>query len=1664
MKQQHHPHDFSLLNNGANRDIDKELISLQKGSYIDACNMRYAKSLGDDKSLSKIGGETILYPNIDNRCNNGTGLPLTGEYECIGMTNVNGHIVEFWADAESIKDSLIRIDGQIVCMSPDFDIRTSYPLQMDKNESCVGGEVYITDYNIPPMIFNIEDLMLNSGMTVGGKTGICTEKYFGDFNPNEHSVVLSRALDHPYFLRLTTDITLADKVFGAGGMAVGYYTYSYRYVSASGERTSFTAQTPMIPVVRKLSSDCEDYPYVKTISKDPDVSSPSVYGALVRIRVNNVNNYDYIEVRRDSWYAGDIVGSPAFSEIIGQIDISDGEFNIVDFIDMGGDGQEVLSGTDTTTVMAAIQRAKAIKYFEERLYLMNVAYASRDISATVDMIDENLSTVAFPAIRKIYKYGHNDIWTATYFKSEMRGEINGYGIILWDEQGQWSYAREIGGAENYQYPNRREETSQNTEDVSYFGTAKAANIDNSVSQTHEVFDLANAIYKDDKCSWANILSKGKKSKSKVDNGCGDITGSGWIHSSDIGYSPFRPTSQDDASCSHSDYRVNLSVKWGSASSNKHPYTPQGFELDYYSAGMAFKGVSNLPSWAKAFSIIKTRPANRVIAQGLGYYSMTSAGGAFGVNTGKKVNEFAAYFPDLDDQTGINPSIVDDIKTDPSAYAIQLVSPLGFFTEVYSFNNLDDLATRDTGIDLITYCRILTDNGEINVGEDNQMGFDDGFGKRYVGFGKWRAQTQISTPFQTNNGNQLFDLIGIDDYTEVNGDSKYLRLTVTPSPYSEANANTHINGDHPDVQDWHEPIYVINIIKKNAAIPSDNITNYRYLGHYQKTESVIGISDGSDGQSHILVDERWEDCIPSHPNEIQSGYDTLFKFVFIEDENGNIKRWVCKDNMTPSQINATLSSLTTNGNATVIDSSGSYTVYGMYSHTSSNIGTADIFTIDFDWFDTSHSRDFFIPKIGEKIIVKYDNRVPLRVFGGDTWIGESVWAVKDKVYDKGADPVQNTHDDGDGSGDIFGLNIAFPYRKIWLNPRIYIINRTTGTNRIQNSDTFRFNNSLGTAPASIRQLLAMWTAETRINLCYGFNDEVTKSSLDQFFPLIHYIMHPYQWKDNNFGGSASAVYNDNNIYSQYETDYGDEYLNWGRGGFRFKPQTNIDYSEFDTTKEFTSVPKVGFHEQNLYCTRIIWSEKRGINDQDVQGLGTFFETSHYDISDDTGEIKYAWKANSSNGNNLYAFTERGVCMLLIDKRILSEINGNELATMSSDIGGILKEYWVDKEIGMSDEMWRSASYYSNSIWWSNNESVYSMTNNNIADIGRKKYHSKIYNDYIELLGIGYSDHVTALYDTMNKEYWIGFRKDGSGINNNLGIHHQANNELNVIDYIYDVLQVTNDRDVGIKNNDTIIIDSCSGDPNGIPINIAGTNNMLLSVSTFSICNSCSVPLILRYYSYITKSYVTIATVNQNECYCVFKDIDNKAWTAGVCDPFGQDTSPYNEYNCPTLVFDTDAVTDTNAVGVWIGGFEYDFDRYVSFDNISYGAKNLETYILDSGNIINDKTVTSSVLIGCSVNQPMDKEFIRVRINSNVKPTRIDFFNTFTQALTSNVQAVLDNSNPLFLKDYNGYEQYIPRKSIAPNDRMQGRMLLYKVINDTDDDFVMSSVDIQYKPLK
>jgi len=573
----------------------------------------------------------------------------------------------------------------------------------------------------------------------------------------------------------------------------------------------------------------------------------------------------------------------------------------------------------------------------------------------------------------------------------------------------------------------------------------------------------------------------------------------------------------------------------------------------------------------------------------------------------------------------------------------------------------------------------------------------------------------------------------------------------------------------------------------------------------------------------------------------------------------------------------------------------------------------IFTLNFDFI--LGYEDYTSIPLGSKVYVKYDNRIPIRIFNGDTYVNESVWAVMDNEYGPTGEPKDSLA--------TFTWNIPFPYKSYEYADGYRVWQNTSPWNYASNSDKFKFNET-GIRGAWIRQMITMWTAETRINLSFAFNNESPeKANIDQHFPLINYITRPYKWQTGS-EEDRTTFENNNNLNPLYFSKYGYEWNWWSYGGFRFSPQTNIDYTKSQTTTIYTSTPAVGFTEQSDYCTRIIWSERRPINIQNTPTVKTFAANNYFDISDDTGEIKFAFSSLSNDkGNNLYAITDSGVCLLLVDKRIIHEINANELATIGSDVGGILNQLWIDRTIGMTDETWRSWAEYSNVLFFINDRGAFGFSDNELTELSRNGFYELFERQFLSKLKDGYISNLCGVYNVKNKEYIFNIEFD--------------------------------------RNHSTMIY-----------------------------------------------------------------GVDQKA------------------LQCQS---------------------SYNYDKYLQLGHKLYGMRNAQTFELGIGNTLFDGDITCYIAGVSDKDAYFDKEFIRIRVNSPSKPEQIYFYDSYDDYKTNNYSSVVDAvANPISIKDYYGYECYIPRKDLAPHYRQQGRVLIFKIVSTTDEEFLVVSTGVQYKALK
>lgn len=1613
------PSDTNTFSGGALYSINAAMAAIvAKDSYLDSRNMRYSEEDGNNLAMVKIKGEDLLYPAIDNSPDNYGEPPISTNYFCLWAVSVAGHLFEIWVDETFAEMPFFRLDGKIVAKSADIPFSTTYPIQGDKNDG-VGGEVFITDNNTPVHIYSIVDLFENAGYN--GTTGLddgsqtATTVYFDDYNDLNYQGNISFPADHPIFkncLSVSNPPTGAIVIGNGAGVNAGMVVYYVRAKDASGNTTNWSEGSVAIPVPKSVANDTTHIFGQIVKSLGASEGAPTAYGVWIKFRITNLLNYTAFEIRRTRWDSSTLpYGALGVDELIYEGSIAPGEISIKSIFDTGALGTQLT--VDDESLLNVVDRCKTLRYFDQALYLMNLKFADRVVDAT---FYASAPDVLYPVNKNIAAKGHYDAYNATYYRSYMHNERYATAIQFRDSYGSRPFLFKITGAstlypntgnfDNLTMPSRRD-VCQTASQIG--GIAFAADKDyNAQEPTFETFQMFSS-------------GLNKKINPAVDR-----------HQIATGlYTPLHPISETDFRNDHN-YTPNLSTN-----DVVGTYNPQGFNLEYYSMGMRMAGFETRPSWAVAATVMQ-RKANRVAAQGIGMYSLHPKIGAG--KASKDLDTLWFYSPDFDN--GIFDP--EDVMNNPLNYEVQIVSAVGFHEEVYSgFTN-----SPDTNIDLILYARILFEDGTINLGDAISTVGEAGSG--WVSHRKYRNVSNTATVWAgADKGNHIFSILSMQRKlttpTSPNIRSSYFELRLSESVYQAADTGAYADSlfDDSDVRRFHEPFYIVNILRKGASVDtSTQQESYFPTPAYWKFYSVVARQgdygttqaaavgytvSGIDRYRYELIDERWEDCCTQNSSQ--------FKFVYIQDLKGREKPWLNVTYFTNANI------LTV---STALISTGSYQgalsdnvrIYGLYEHEfqgdiPSTGSQANTYYLDFNYFAPggvignypgsllAHP-EFYLPTTGFLIIVRDNKKYPIDVFGGECYNAENVFAP--------IDGQDTTFGATATSGDQqFYLKIGMPYYN--MQPQLF----------------YSGMSGAGVNLDYIRQMLVMFCCTSRINVNWSFNGSANATSLFAY-PKIHYIIRPPLW-------DASLNCTDNNIDQQYQTDYPDLFdanglpIDWQNGGFRFYQgnlATNLQYSQQNKNAIGITAPTVNFTETTYFETGIIKSAQRQIGVQDSPNLKAFSINSFRAINDKTGGIMKAYSALSGDGNNLYAFTESGICLLLTDKFVIQGAAGEPLAVVQGQGStSIIQETWLDEDIGLPDEFWRSFAEFGNSAFFINRLSAYRFENNKASDIGKHYYHARIYRDMIRLVKPEYFDHMTAVYNKHHDEYWVYWRQQTIKLSSDSDYH------------------LTPDVTV---NPHTIFIPGVLSVYDSLMYEIVGGASKILylpksetGILSVVIRNTFTAPTTnITVKNGNTLASVTSGTVATGQSKSFTRATVSAAWVATA---LSGDARDYLQQ----FLF----VFKSTDKPMWVGRFDYDHDRFVSVDNAMYGMKNTKTYILgETGYEINDELLISE-LLGCVVGDSFgaSKDFWYSRINSNITPSKEEFFETLNQERLGTPETYIDLFN-----NRGGFESYIPRKTTIPNgviftgDLMQASVLLYKIIESSENDFNIISVQTWYQLLK
>lgn len=1273
------PHNHKKLSkrffSGASRDLGKERSVENKEFYFDALNMRPSPISGNYGDMQKIGGQLLDFQ-----------YALASSYFCLTSFFVDTKVICLWVDENGNLEPVITVDNYIVLRSDELPFELGSHLQYDSDAFQGGGFFTLTNFDTPPLLFDVQDMIDSLG----------TGKYFTDFRRVNYEINLSSPADHPVFVELV-------ELSGTSGVKLGQHEYYLRYTSEAGDKTLLSYPSPLIPIPNYYVESDQYYlpnfiyPYLKTRGAGASELN-SQYGVKIKFRVNNLFNYDYIEILKASYSNGEAIGFTPIIYSIKKIAIEKGELSVREFIDSEGtsDTPTALSSVESQIYLSAIKRAFTLRFYNRRLVLANVEYDVFDPDEIEFKQHEIGGAILLPRTELLTNppssafidnslfsktVGFKSPYNCAYKKTYMNSEKYGFGVLGILGMSQKTFVKPITGFNSYEMPQRRTAMSVASQ-LSSDSQVVAADVDNTISDTFEVFDLTESTFRD----------------TTYDNGYVNIIESGTA----ANYSPRHPISVSDLRNQH--YIRNVTaVRYADTDVSQSYYDPYGYGERYHSLGMSFAGLQSYPDDLKAFALVRTKKAGRVICQGLATYSFVGAT--------KARDEVIFYSPDIENGV-VSPAILSNIANNPTSYKILIQSPVGFFMDVY---NCRKAVPFNFKADAILGCNVYAelDGRRINLGEAaTVIGVNDGT-NGYTAFGKWRNSAHGAGDSVFGDGENGEYAIQITEFeevvdTEAEGVSHF-RIKLSENLYKEANAT---GAEFNQNADWCEPFYIISIIDESKEVPDSNVAEYLPTEHYQKIESLIGRSSGETVQSFELVDERPDDVMPI-PLSTQN------KFLTVE-VNGDRVLYINiseKSALEIADIDADIADETDLFCGEFL--SGKFKTY--YDN--------GIYYISFD-------ADCTTPAEGALLYILYDNRFPIHFFGGDSYTGNCFFP---RIH-------RRTHnlDDSDIDNEV-QFSTGMPYYTFDMNPDIIqpLVSDPILTQSGVNNTELRFD--------FVRQLLCSFICTSYSNIPMAYTEH---------FPLVNYIQRPGEW-DNTKEPSEQ------NIYFEYEGDFPDEKTRWRYGGFRIPQTfINLDYSKESITNKYFSIPKVGFEIESHFYNRRAWSLSKPNNSSKTPSWRTFVFTNIFDGKDQYGQDKKLFSQKISNqGNgleNLIVFTEKTAFELVTERVYISSANGDTLQTVGAT--GLIPLIVEERNLfvaGMPNYLWRFADEVDNALYYCDYVSFYRFAEKH-EDIGNL-YKSKLFNILSSLPAEYSSDLFIAKYvDSKNKEY--GFSVSYSGYQN------------------------------------------------------------------------------------------------------------------------------------------------------------------------------------------------------------------------------------------------------------------------------------------------------------
>lgn len=1376
MKQDHSPWDEKTFHAGANTDVEGIAVARAAGTYRDASNMRCADNLGNNTSLVKIGGEVKLEPTVHED-------PGGPTYVCIGSISVKGRKVAFWASTQpGLYPPIVKVDGITVARSPLIPYTWDKKLQLHKMEDCEGGMVFDARSGGVPIHWNIG--LLLSAYDAGMQT------YFTDFDLSMVSVNMSRPVNRPVFNGFIP--------VGAGaGVASGQYWYWIHYVNLNGDRTP--DGPPLGPVMVPWHGDHDTNEispampsaHISGVDLSLSLDTPAGIGVKLSFRVNNLGNFDTIEVVRQRWSANAGVDAVGVVEVVHRQNVDPGENHVYDIID---DGHVLasISGDDAQIHTYFIEEANSVRYIDYHVVYGGVKLGGKDVNG--DMVSPPGSRIV-PFTKSIGDRGHSDPINHCYHRRFMSGERYGFGVVYYGPDGGESMAQSI--EDNFLMPSRR--TKKEGLSLAYSDyPCNAANTSNEVSPTFEVFDHDDASGKSLSKALVNIMKEGRRRKGGWSNDGileqtpGDLQETLPVYTdhsanpNDAWYKtawgvPLTPTKPQDWKWGL-DYQVNTFVNKdgrpnahaGSSSmadaGNWSPYNPKVWGVRHHTLGAAFTGIQTPPTDMQGFSVVSTPAAGRVVAQGLWMWDLKNDSDPVYNQPKKSQNSGLLCIPDF--LAGlVNQSVWEGIASG-QGYKIQFVSPLGFSSEQYASTmmatikgaagaHMTDAGCYSDLADMLSVARVIWDSGQINPG--NTGGIQPSTPlppasttgappSNYTGFGTWRnpqLQWPPTAPPGNTDGDAMFGIVSGSMFTHQSG-IPAMRVTLDTNCYQTTGTGNSSDFRSAQVKAFHEPWYVVNIIE-DGKIP-DTTKGYISLNHYQAFRSVIGVSNGvtdaHDGQMIRLADENM-DMISALPGQE--------RYVHVIAPPGTLNYVNIAGQLAP--LTTILSDISANGYWTA--PSGKR-VHGLYSI----VHVDGIDYVNLGCWQTP-------PPPGHKVEVRYDPSIPVKVFG-DRVTSPSLATIADASTTVALGMPTNNPQDRD-SQDL-GSNTIDPKWLIWKNDWFgygesirtsglpipfanyeyngyYMVPFNAGFvgDFVSSYTGMEVNKLRSGRIQSVRQWKVLFDCEMQAPLFLSRWEDgvVGNSTSHKSWPSTNYIPRPYM-------GSVDVHDNYDAIFGSHERD------RWRFGGFRSDQLPTFDHDLLPGVRYYAK-PKFGYQERTDLCNALVWSAKDSPLMQDMPGLKTFPVSNIEFLENDKGAIERLF---SSSPGNLFAIMSGQVLEVLVQKSTAYSADGESFSLYAQDnfVGQVIPR---SKFAGMPGTTWKTAAEGGaftdagkvDALVWYDGETAYMLAGGQVADIAQGTYRNGLAAAWDSGVAGGGIPRISGAYDGSHNEFWMSL---GGGV--------------------------------------------------------------------------------------------------------------------------------------------------------------------------------------------------------------------------------------------------------------------------------------------------------------